>query len=48
MVIHICTKCNYKFDAENPEECPYCGKEGLEKDKSAEELLDEIDKLLKE
>ena len=44
---HICTNCNYRFNAENPRDCPYCGKEMLEKEKSAVELLDEVDKLLK-
>lgn len=48
MVIHICTNCNYRFDAENAIECPYCGQEGLEKEKSAGELLEEVDRLLKE
>ena len=41
-------KCNFRFDAESPKECPYCGKETLERDKSAEEILDEVEKLLGE
>jgi len=44
----ICTNCNYRFDAENALECPYCGKESLEQDKSATELLEEVERLLEE
>ena len=46
MVKFICTNCNYKFESENPSDCPYCGKDSLEKDKSAEELLEEVGRLL--
>jgi rRNA maturation endonuclease Nob1 len=38
----VCRNCNYRFETERETECPYCGKETLEKEKSAEELLIEI------
>ena len=46
MVKYICVNCNYKFKSENPSECPYCGTDKFEKDKSAGELLEEIEKVL--
>jgi len=42
----ICTNCNYRFDSENPRDCPYCGMEALEKEKNAAELLEEVERLL--
>jgi hypothetical protein len=33
---------------QNPSECPYCGRETLEAEKSASELLDDVNKLLEE
>ena len=45
---YACTNCNFRFTAENPKECPYCGKGSFEKEKSASELLDEVGDLLKE
>ena len=48
MVVHICTHCNFRFEAENPRDCPYCGRDTLEKDKSASELLGEVEQLLRE
>jgi len=49
MVIYICTHCKFRFNAEKPRgDCPYCGRDSLEKEKSASELLDEVNKLLKE
>lgn len=44
---YICVNC--KFRPKGPEkECPYCGKRTVEKEKSAEELLNEVDGLLKD
>ncbi len=48
MVKWVCTGCNFRFEAENPSECPYCGRDTLEKEPSAEELLNEVEKMLKE
>ena len=27
MVRYICAACNFRFNSENPKECPYCGTE---------------------
>ncbi|MBS3093293.1 hypothetical protein J4456_01790 [Candidatus Pacearchaeota archaeon] len=44
---YICKNCNFKFEAKNVFDCPYCGKkEFIEKEKNASELLDDIDRLL--
>lgn len=43
---YVCKNCHYKSLKETLE-CPYCGKKGtIEKEKSASELLGEIDQLL--
>ena len=47
MIKYICTNCNYKFESENASGCPYCGSDKFEKDKSAQELLEEIGDILK-
>ncbi len=47
MVKYICKNCNYRFNSNNDQnECPYCGRNALEKDKSASELLEEIENIL--
>ena len=46
MVGYICRNCSYKFESENPSECPYCGTDKFEKDKSAGELLEEVGRIL--
>ncbi len=49
MVKLVCGKCNYRFEAKKPEDCPYCGESGgIELEKSASELIDEVSKILKE
>ena len=49
MTKYICKNCNYRFDTDNPaEECPYCGKKSLGREKSASELLEEIEDVLKD
>jgi len=47
MAKYLCTNCNYRFDSTNPSECPYCSHNSIEPEKSAEELLDEVTKLLR-
>ena len=44
---YICTNCNYIFISKNPVECDFCGMRKLEEVKSAEELINEIDKFFK-
>jgi len=42
----ICKDCNYRFESEfdkTKAPCPYCGKEKIEKQKSADELLKDIE-----
>jgi len=44
---YVCKRCNFRFDSNNPRECGYCGRsDSLEVEKSAVDLLDEVDKLL--
>jgi len=46
MTKYICLNCNYKFELENHSECPHCGADKFEKDKSAGELLEEVERIL--
>lgn len=40
----ICKKCGFRFESQGtPKLCPYCGSSGVEKEKTAEELVDSID-----
>ncbi|MFA5173799.1 MAG: hypothetical protein WC438_01310 [Candidatus Pacearchaeota archaeon] len=48
MVKWACTRCNYRFESVNPKDCPYCGRDSIEKEKTAEELIDEVKDLLKD
>jgi len=43
----ICTNCRYKFKAnEMPRTCPYCDKRTVEQEKSAEDIVSEVDSLI--
>jgi len=46
MVKYVCLNCNYRVDSENLSSCPYCGKENIEREKNASELLNEIERIL--
>jgi len=46
MAKYVCKNCNYRFEAENVDECRFCGMERLEEEKSAGELISEIEGLL--
>jgi len=48
MVKFICSNCNYRCDLENHVDCPYCGKDTLEQNKSAKELLEEVERVLED
>jgi predicted RNA-binding Zn-ribbon protein involved in translation (DUF1610 family) len=48
MELHICTSCNFRFETRDPGDCPYCGRNDIERNKSASELLDEVEGLLRE
>lgn len=47
MIKYVCKNCNYRFSSENPKKCPYCDKGLIEKEKTASEFLEEIERLLK-
>jgi len=44
----ICTNCRYRFkSSKDPRDCPYCGKDkGIEREKSASDILDEVEGML--
>lgn len=44
----VCTGCNFRFESGFAKECPYCSRKNIEKEPSAEELLDEVERLLEE
>lgn len=48
MRMYVCKHCKFKYSAANPKECPYCGRNTLEPEKSASELLNEVDRILNE
>jgi len=48
MAKFICSKCNYRFESEKAKDCPYCGEKSIEKEKSASELIEEVEKMSKE
>jgi len=48
MVKWVCINCNYRFNAENPRDCPYCGRDSIEKEKGAAEILKEVERILKD
>jgi len=44
MTKFVCKNCDYRFKSELEQvgkKCPYCGKEGIIRELSAEELLNE-------
>lgn len=43
-----CIKCSSIFELKNTKECPRCGSEKIEQEKTASELLDEINDILDE
>jgi rRNA maturation endonuclease Nob1 len=44
----ICINCKYKFKAEKADICPYCSKKTIEREKSASEIVDEVESMLAE
>lgn len=48
MAGYICKNCKFRTNKETLKECPWCGKNSLEKEGSAEELLDEVDDIINE
>ena len=45
MTNFICTECGYRFDSEKgkPKTCPYCSGGRVEKERTAEELVNEVE-----
>lgn len=43
MAKFICKNCGFRTEKENLKACPYCDRKTLEKEKTAEELLEEED-----
>jgi len=44
MVNFVCEECSYRFKSESPKvskKCPYCGRDGIIKEPSAQDLIDE-------
>lgn len=42
----ICLNCKYRFKAkEQSKTCPYCNKDSIELEKSAEDIVSEIESL---
>jgi rubrerythrin len=45
----ICMNCNFSFKRDKPVNlCPYCNKKAVAKESSAEDIISEVDNLLKE
>jgi rubrerythrin len=43
----VCLNCKYRFKAkEKPKTCPYCNKNAVDLEKSAEDIVSEIESLL--
>jgi len=39
----VCNECGYRFDGNEGKKCPYCSGNNVEKEKSAEELVNSIE-----
>jgi len=48
MVRYMCTNCNHTHELESSSECPFCGMDNLQEEKSARELLEDVERLLNE
>ncbi len=48
MVKFVCVSCNYRFESDKTEACPYCNSKSVEKEQSAEEILEEVGDLIRE
>lgn len=38
----VCMNCGYRFESDQKKSCPYCNSNHVDKEKSAEELLNEV------
>ena len=47
MVSYFCKECGYRFENEKKKEmCPYCGKKSVAVEQTAEEIVEDIEKIL--
>lgn len=45
MTSYVCSNCGYRLECEKSiKRCPYCDKPTIAKEKTAEELLDSVDR----
>ncbi len=42
MASFVCMDCGYRFESEEGKRCPYCASESVEKEKPAEELVEDV------
>ena len=48
MVKLICKNCEYRFEGQiKTNTCPYCGKKMVEEEQNAEELIKEVEEILR-
>jgi rubrerythrin len=45
---YICKHCRFVIEKGKPRECPWCGRDSLEPQRSAGELLDDVEETLRE
>jgi DNA-directed RNA polymerase subunit RPC12/RpoP len=44
MESYVCLNCRYRFKTDRrPSRCPYCDKAAVDKEKSASEIVDEVE-----
>ncbi len=48
MTTFHCTQCNYELDVVGkvPKKCPYCGKASLHRERTAEDLIKEVESIM--
>lgn len=50
MAKFVCKACGYRIESKKdsyPKKCPYCSKETIEEEENAEELVKEVEEILK-
>ena len=48
-IVYKCLDCGFKFERNfKPNSCPYCGSKNIVEDRSSEDLVKEVDDILKE
>ncbi len=45
MAVFICNDCGFRFESDEGRKCPYCAGRNIEKEKTAEELIESIENL---